>query len=378
MITDKLYDNDAYISEFSAIVLSQTKTEKGYEVILDKTAFFPEAGGQPCDTGTVDGKKVLDVRIKDEKIVHLLHESVEKKTVNCKIDFERRFSFMQNHSGEHIVSGIVNKLYGFENVGFHLNEEFVTLDFNGILSREQIEEVELLANEVVWQNKNVKAYYPTENELKSISFRQKKEIQGDIRLVEIEDTDICACCAPHIKKTGEIGMIKLLSTEKMRGGIRILMKCGRYALLDYNDKFSNITKIQNLLSVKPEETAKAVFALEQKTNEYKLEISGLKRNLITLIAETKQENENLIFAENFDNKQILELADSLYKKYGNTKTVLTNKNDNEYLFVMCGNEDETNALFEKIKTELSARGGGRGGVISGTINASKEDIIKAF
>ena len=249
MITQKLYDYDSHISEFEADVLSCQEIDGRYKTVLDRTAFFPEGGGQPCDTGTINGVHVFDVQIENDEIYHYTNAPLsEGDTVCCALDFKRRHAFMQNHTGEHIVSGILNDMYGFQNVGFHLGEEFATLDFNGELSREQLNEVELIANRKVWSNLPVKAYYPPKSELSTLPYRSKKELDGDIRIVHITDTDMCACCAPHVKNTGEVGIIKLLDTVRMRGGTRVVFKCGEYALHDYNNRYENAVHISNLLS----------------------------------------------------------------------------------------------------------------------------------
>ncbi len=374
MKTERLYDKSSKIKEFDATVLSCTKENGVYRIILDKTAFFPEAGGQPCDKGTVNGINVLDVKIENDIIIHYLSEELsEGENVSGKIDFKRRFSFMQNHSAEHIISGIVNRKYGYDNVGFHLNEEFVTLDFDGLLSKAQIDEIEYLANEVVWKNVNIKAYYPTEQELKNTDFRQKKEIEGDIRLVEIEGTDICACCAPHVEKTGEIGLIKLLGCEKMRGGIRLYMKAGGYALTDYNDKFNNITEIQNLLSVKPDETAQAVIDLNNRLNDEKQKIKELKIRITDIIASSDTDSK-FIFADDFEMRDLQILADKRFKNTGKTAFVLSKQGNYSFAFTVCGNEDETNALMTKLRERLNIRGGGRNGMISGSINGEENRL----
>lgn len=377
MITEKLYDKDAYLKDFSATVLSCEKDNERYRVILDKTAFFPEAGGQPSDIGVLNDVAVFDVKIEDDIIVHYCEKEIKAgSSVLGRIDFDRRFTFMQNHSGEHIVSGIVYKLYGYYNVGFHLNEEFVTLDFNGILDRKQIDEIEKKANKVVWDNKTIKTYYPSKDELSKLNYRQKKELAGDIRIVEIEDTDMCACCAPHVKNTGEIGLIKLLSTEKMRGGIRIVMKCGDYALKDYNNKFSNITNIQNLLSSKPEETAKAVRNLYEKLNEEKQKSAELKKKLISFMA--KETKENIVFLNDFKMSELQSFADMLYKNNENMVFVLSETETENYNFVLLGTEDETNDFFKALKEKYDIRGGGKNGMISGKINALKDELLKEF
>ncbi len=375
MKTEKLYDVNAYLSEFCATVLSCENKDGKYETVLDKTAFFPEAGGQPCDIGEINGIEVFDVKIESGIIYHYTKSELKAgESVNCKIDFKRRFSFMQNHSGEHIVSGIINKLYGLSNVGFHLNEEFVTLDFDGLFDRRQLDDIEYKANEVIWQNKKIKTYYPSESELKNLVFRQKKEIDGDVRIVEIEETDMCACCAPHVKSTGEIGLIKLLNFEKMRGGVRIYMKCGSLALKDYQNKFLNVSRIQALLSAKPEETADAVETLIKKTDEEKQKTAELKRKLAECIVKSAERDKTALFLKDFDMKEICALSDMLFKEHKREKIVLSEVRSGAYLFAICAEPQRAQDLFNIIKENLSAKGGGRNGMISGTVTAGKEEI----
>ncbi|MCQ2455708.1 MAG: alanine--tRNA ligase-related protein [Clostridia bacterium] len=375
MTTIKLYDEDAYIKEFCATVVSCEKQGEKYKTVLDKTAFFPEAGGQPCDTGMIDGNRISDVQIENDIIYHFSDKPFSAgQTVNGKIDFERRFSFMQNHSGEHIVSGVINKLFSLDNVGFHLNEEIATLDFNGILDREQLDLIENTANKKVWENNAVKTYYPSAEELSGLEFRQKKEITGDIRIVKIENTDICACCAPHVKSTGEIGLIKLLAFEKMRGGTRIYMKCGGLALADYQNKLKNISKIQNLLSSKPEDTAEAVENLNRKLGAEKQKLSALNKKLIVFLAESGEAKNKITVVSDFDMKDLQTLADMLYKKFSELKVVLSEKEKDTYSFVIVGSEEETSYLFSKMKEELEVGGGGRNGMIQGTVKASLGEI----
>ena len=257
-MTEKLYDKDSHLKEFSATVLSCEKSGENYSVILDKTAFFPEGGGQESDRGDIGEAAVLDVRIVSGEIIHCTDRPLNiGEEYACTLNWDRRFRNMQNHSGEHIVSGIVHRLYGLNNVGFHLGAE-MTVDFDGAISREQLLEVERLANKAVFQNVPIRAYYPDEKELKALDYRSKLELTENVRIVDIKGYDLCACCAPHVKKTGEIGLIKILDSFKNKGGERIFIKCGIDALDDYNDKYLNVQKISNLLSVKQYEAALAV------------------------------------------------------------------------------------------------------------------------
>lgn len=376
MKTVKLYDLDSHLSFFEAKVVSCEKAGDKFAVILDKTAFFPEGGGQPSDIGTLGSAKVLDVQIENDTIYHYTDCALNVgDMVEGKLDFERRFRFMQNHSGEHIVSGIVNSLYGLDNVGFHLNEELVTLDFNGILNIEQILLIEQEANRRVWQNVKFKTYYPTADELEKLEYRSKKELDGDIRIVEIENTDRCACCAPHVKTAGEIGMIKLLDTEKMRGGSRIVMKCGQYALDDYNTKYQNVRKISELLSSKQENSAEAVLSLSDKLNDEKHRCAELQKRIAELLVDTATSDTYCIFADGLDRKELQLIADRLYKTYGGIRAVFSPCEDG-FAFSICG-DDTLDNVFADFKAKFTVRGGGRNGMVQGTV-IGEEEAIKSF
>lgn len=377
-MTQRLYEEDAYISCFKATVTDCVKDNAFYKIVLDKTAFFPEGGGQAADRGFLGNAKVFDVQIKDGTVYHCTDIPVETgSTVNGKIDFDRRFAFMQNHTGEHIVSGIAHTLFGVNNVGFHLGEDFVTVDFDKELSREQLNETEYLANQKVWQNLAVKAYYPSEEVLKSTEYRSKKEIDGAVRLVEIENTDICACCAPHVKRTGEIGIIKLLDFERMRGGLRIILKCGAFALSDYGTKFENVSEISKLLSSKQENAARAVELLDQKFSDEKRKNSELKKKIAELMSLTADKNTYCIFADDCEIKDLQLIADKMHKSYGGIRAAFSNTEEG-YCFAICGEENELQEFFGKFKSKFAVRGGGRGGMLQGTVNATKESIKLFF
>ena len=373
-MTEKLYAQNAYVKEFTAKVLECVKFNDGYKIVLDKTAFFPEGGGQAADKGTLADIDIYDVQIENENIYHYATKPLEiGGEVVGKINFDRRFNFMQNHTGEHIVSGIAHSLFGVNNVGFHLGEELVTVDFDKELTREQLDEIEYLANQKVWQNLPVRAYFPTEEELKSTEYRSKKEIDGAVRLVVIKDTDICACCAPHVNFTGEIGIIKLLDTEKMRGGIRIALKCGAFALNDYQSKFKNIASISSLLSAKQENAAEAVEKLEEKCTLANQKITELKKKIADITVLSATSEENCIFVDDCDVKDLQLLADKLYKRFGGIRAVFSG-GEQSYAFAICGEDSALREFFESFKTQFAVRGGGRGGMVQGTVNAMKENI----
>ncbi len=377
-MTEKLYEKDAYIKEFTATVIECLSIDNGFKIVLDKTAFFPEGGGQAGDKGTLNNIAVFDTRIEDEVIYHYAQSSIEPDTiVQGKIDFERRFNFMQNHTGEHIVSGIAHKLFGVNNVGFHLGEELVTIDFDKELNREQLNEIEYIANGKVWANLPVKAYYPSNEELKNTDYRSKKEIDGAVRLVNIKDTDICACCAPHVNNTGEIGVIKLLDTERMRGGIRIVLKCGLFALDDYRNKYENVASISALLSSKQQNTAEAVQKLDEKCTAANQKINELKKKVAELTIATATKDTKCLFIDDCDIKELQLIADKLHKTFGDIRGVFSSS-DNNYSFAICGEDAKLQEFFSRFKGEFTVRGGGRGGMVQGTVVASQENIKLFF
>ena len=379
-MTKKLYDIDSHIKEFKSTVTECYETQKGFAVILEATAFFPEAGGQASDRGYIDGIEVSDVQIENEKILHFTGKNVEVgKEVECVLDWERRFDFMQQHSAEHIVSGVAHKLYGCENVGFHLSTDIVTLDFDKPLTEEQILKIEKEANEAVFNNVFFKAYYPDEETLSNLKYRSKKELEGAIRIVEIENTDSCACCAPHVNTGAEIGIIKLLGTEKIRGGVRIELKAGRRALEDYNCKFDNVRKISSKLCVKQNETAEAVDRVLEQLTALKSEIVFLKKNLIDEKIKNFDSSDTVTatFEENLDMKELQHYADALFRCKGGIRAVLSPATDG-YSFVICGEEEMLKAFFIEFKSAFQVKGGGRGTMVQGTVFGNREEIEKIF
>ncbi len=379
-MTEKLYDRDSHLQEFSAAVISCEEYFENWAVELSATAFFPEGGGQGSDRGFIDNAKVSDVQVKDGKIIHITDSPLPiGETVTGTLDFNRRFDFMQQHSGEHIVSGVAHSLYGCENVGFHLGEDIVTLDFDKPLSKEQILKIEALSNKAVFENRNFYTYYPDEEQLKNLTYRSKKELEGAVRIVEIEGIDMCACCAPHVKTSGEIGIIKLLGTETIRGGIRIEIKCGNRALTDYNEKYDNIRSISAQLCTKQNETADAVSRLLNQISELKFEITSLKREIISqkVSSFNPQSDITAEFEENFDIKELQHYSDSLYKNYGGIRAVLS-RSENGYSFAICGEDEPLSKFFAEFKAKFNVRGGGRNGMVQGTVLAEKQEIIDFF
>ena len=378
-MTEKLYDKDSFLKEFTATVLECELYHDNWLVLLDKTAFFPEAGCQKSDKGNLDNATVLDVQIADEKIYHITDCPLPVgETVTGVIDFNRRFDFMQQHSAEHIVSGIAHSLFGCENVGFHLSVDIVTLDFDKYLTEEQLEKIEFSANERVFRNVAFNCYYPDSETLKNLNYRSKKEIEGAVRIVEIENTDMCACCAPHVKTAGQIGLIKQLATEKLRGGIRIELKAGNRALEDYNEKYRNIRQISSLLATSQSETAEAVKRLLNTLNEQKAELNFIKLAKLKSKAESfvPEKDISLMFEDNLSVKDLQVLADALHKTHGGIRAVLS-ETENGFLFCICG-DTALDEVYQEFKTSFNVKGGGRNGMVQGTVFASKNELEEYF
>ena len=375
MKTERLFDLDSFVSQFSATVLSCEKGEGGFAVVLDKTVFFPESGGQQSDVGNINGIPVTYVFEKDDTIIHICeNELFPGETVNGQIDFSRRFGLMQNHSGEHIVSGIVNRNFGLNNVGFHLTTSGGTIDFDGELSTSDLLFVENLANKVVFENKNITCYYPEKTELQKLNYRSKREISGPVRIVEIQDTDLCACCAPHVKKTGQIGIIKLLGSERMRGGIRVNFKCGQPALEDYRNRFNITHSLSDVLSVPSLQVEDGVKALLKKCENANQTVTALKKKMAEMVITSSKEEQTLFLFEDYQLPELQKLADGISKKWGKPKIVLS-KSQNGYLFSLCGANDN---LFLCFKEKFNVRGGGRNGMYSGTVLADIKEIENFF
>lgn len=378
-MTEKLYDKDSHLKEFTGTVLSCKKTGEKYAVTLNRTAFFPEGGGQQSDRGYIGGAYISDVQIKNGEILHFADKPLSVgQAYDCKLDFDFRFRNMQNHSGEHIISGIVHRLYGFNNVGFHLGAE-MTMDFDGELTRRQLDEIEDLANKAVYENLPVKAYYPTDEELKQLDYRSKLDLKENVRIVEIKGVDVCACCAPHVKATGEIGIIKILDFEKYKGGVRLIVKCGADALRDYREKYKNVLEISNLLSAKQFEVSVAVVRLNEQLSAEKAAAAALKKRLIAEKAAgfAPDTDKTAVFENGLDIKELQLLADALCKKAGGIRGAFSGA-DGAFSFAICGEETALGEFFAKFKAAFNTRGGGRNGIRQGTVCADRAEIEGLF
>ena len=380
-MTKKLYDFDGHLAKFEAVVRSCEKAEAGWHVTLDQTAFFPEGGGQKADTGILGGANVLDVQIENGEIFHLLSAPLTVgEAIEGEIDYETRFRRMQNHSGEHIVSGLVHSLYGFENVGFHMGSECVTVDYSGELSEEQLAEVELRANRAVWENREIKIKYPAPDALASIPYRSKLDLKDDVRIVTIDGYDICACCAPHVSRTGEIGLIKLLEAIRYKGGTRLSMLCGFDALEDCAEKYRVLRKISNRLSAKQSEAFEAVLRLEEEITAQKDALYHLKKALLEAKIAAMQETDGsfCFFEENADPDSMRRLANEGAARCGGICIVLSGSDPKGYAFIAASRNIPMREEAKKLAAALAGKGGGSDEMIQGRISASRREIEAYF
>ena len=381
MFTEKLYYTDSHMFEFTATVLDCRDTPKGPAVILDRTAFFPEGGGQLADTGSLGAVKVLDVHEKEGEILHYCDGPLMPgERVEGRLDAEQRLVRMQNHSGEHVVSGLAHKLFGCENVGFHMGEDFVTIDFDRELSREQLMEIETLANRAVREDLPVSCTFPEPEALKSLEYRSKLELTENVRIVEIPGVDRCACCAPHVERTGEIGLIKVLDWERHRGGLRLSLACGMLALRDYRVKQENISAISQALSSKRHETAAAVERLLQEQQKSKERIAALSLELARYMAEDREETEGniCVFDSVLDEVALRELVNLLMEKCRGIAAAFSGDDRRGYRYIMGSRELDMRSLAKELNSLIEGRGGGKARMIQGSASASAAAIAAVF
>jgi len=379
-MTIKLYDDQPYLSSFKTRVVSCVKEENRFAVVFESTAFFPEGGGQSSDTGTADGIRVVDVQDKDGVIVHYLESEVfEGNEVECFIDWKKRFSNMQNHSGEHIVSGLINKRFGYNNVGFHLGTDSVTVDIDGVLTESDVAEIEYAANTAVFENVKITAEYPDEETLKNLSYRSKLELTENVRIVTVEGYDVCACCAPHVSRTGEIGLIKIIGCEKYKGGTRLHMICGYRALDDYRTKQKNIHEISVLLSAKQENVFEAVKRLNGELSEEKRRSGELRRELTSFKAESVPETEGniCIFEESCSMNDLRNIVNICIKKCTGICAAFSGNDKNGYQYIIASVNTDLKSRSGEINDKISGKGGGSSTMIQGSSKGYRSDI-KAY
>ena len=391
-VTVRLFDQDSYIRTFEAEVTSCVPDKDHFLVCLDQTAFYPEGGGQPGDTGTLTipdesaacgGKviHVLDTHEKNDEICHWTDAPIEPGTRICgRIDWDRRFMLMQNHSGEHIVSGLIHSTFGYENVGFHMGSDFLTIDLSGELTMDDLADIQRRANEIVWQDIKTDIRFYEGSASIPFHYRSKKELTGQVRIVTFPGADICACCGTHVSSTGQIGLIKLISCVKFRSGVRIEMLCGGRAM-DYLEKiWQQNHRISNLLSARPMQTAAAVERVMENEQEARFELIRFQKEKEEAFAAEMAGKGNVLIlsAPLYDPQGVRRLANAIMEQCGGICAVFAGSDETDYKYAIGWKDGDLKDLVRRVNTALNGRGGGKPFFVQGSVAASRSLIEDLF
>lgn len=392
-MTERLYEDNAYEVTFSAKVISVTPVKDGAEVVLSRTCFFPEEGGQSADRGTLMGFPVIDVQIRDGVITHTVG-AVDAcdafrvgETVTGQIDWEFRFRNMQMHSAEHICSGLVHSHFGFANVGFHLSENSATMDYNGELTKEQVEAIETEVNRIIVEGRRIKAWYPSPEELKTLPYRSKKELTGPVRIVEIEGTDLCACCATHVRSTSEIGLFKVVSSERYKGGTRLHYLAGFRALSYFRECMAFLGEAGQILSAKQTDIVPAIRSLSNEVKELRFRLGSMERELADAAIERyfkkrggedgkKLAGDAVVFLSG-DASVARHALDRMEELFDGTCALFIGQ-DGSYRYFLERQGGTVTEIGNALKEQLSARGGGKPFSVSGSVQATEEEIRRVL
>ena len=375
----KLYYEDSHLTVFNATVTGCAPVKKGWEVTLDATAFYPEGGGQASDIGILGGVKVLSVREENEEIFHLCDKPLDVgSTVAGEIDWDRRFDLMQQHAGEHIVSGIIHKRYGWHNVGFHMGADVVTIDFDGPVPAEDLQEIEDTANNAIWQDLPIKCWYPTPEELPTVPYRRKKDLPWPVRIVEFPGYDICACCGTHPKTTGAIGLVKLFSCVKFHQGVRMEMACGKRALSILNSAYEQNKQVSQAFSAKIGETGLAARRMNEALAAEKFRTNALEKQLFAHIAQGYAGKTIAVhFAKDLSPNSCRELCDAI-ADFAKVAVTLSGNDETGYCLCVLSRTEDAKAIGDAAAKALNGRGGGKKEAFQGRISATQGQIEYFF
>ncbi len=390
-MTQKLYDEDAYLKKFTGTVVSCEKypaaTEAAetfkYDVVLDQTLFFPEEGGQTPDKGTLGGYPVVDVQIKNEVIIHTISVPIDEEApmkagdeVAGEIDWPHRFSNMQQHTGEHIFSGLVHRSFGYDNVGFHLSDSIVTMDYNGPLTEDDVRDLEWETNRVIMQQIPVSASYPDDETLATLDYRCKKELKGAVRIVSIPGVDECACCAPHVKNTGEVGLFKVMDIQSYKGGVRLSILCGFRALLDYRIVRHHLRDISHITSAPMYETAEAVKRIKEERDEARYALGEANRRmlLVQISGIAADAVSPMLFTDGVDSASVRNTVNELTASHDGYCGIFNGNDDTGYSFIIGSRDLDCNDMARFLREKFQAKCGGKSQMIQGHIDAHRAVI----
>ena len=377
-MSEKLYYSDPFLQEFTATVLSCEQDKAGWKVVLDRTAFYPEGGGQPADTGILGDAKVIDVREKEGVIVHTCDKALNVgDTATGRIDWARRFDHMQQHSGEHIVSGIICARYGCDNVGFHLGKDIVTIDFNHDISPDDLPAIEAQANAFIWSDTPIDIRFLEGDALRQAEYRSKKFIPGLVRLVAFPGADCCACCGTHVLRAGQVGLVKLLSCQKFREGVRMELLCGKRAFDYLSGTWEQNLAVSRALSAKPLQTHAAVERLKGELESVKLRAATLETaDFARKGAEYAGKGDVVLFEGDMSADSVRRLCDAVLDTCGGRCAVFAGEDDN-FKYAIGIRDGDIRPLVKELNGALNGRGGGKPNFAQGSV-AAKEADIQAF
>ena len=379
MATVKLYYENTFLQDFTAVVESCGAVKDGFAVVLDRTAFYPEGGGQPADHGALGDARVLDVHEKDGVIVHTCDRALTPGAeVPGRIDWARRFDHMQQHSGEHILSGLLCSTFRCDNVGFHMGADVVTIDYNAPITWEQALDVERRANAYIWDDRPIHIWYPSPEELAALPYRSKKALTGPVRITEFPGADMCACCGTHVAASGQVGLVKLLSCQKFRDGVRLELLCGQRALDYLSAGWEQARQIGQALSVKPQNAFAAVSRMQEELLTLKEKAARLEEASFTHTAEQYRNAGSVLYiTERLDGDGTRRLCDAIAKAAGGRCAVFAGSNGG-YQYAVIENGGDLRPLIKDMNAALHGRGGGRDGFAQGSAACTAEEIRTFF
>ena len=380
MKTNKLFYADTHLTEFSAVVVDCFEGKNGFEVELDQTAFYPEGGGQAADKGTLNGIEVLHVHEEGDRVLHRMEKPIPVGTaVNGVIDYAHRFDLMQQHTGEHIVSGIINARYGWHNVGFHMGWDSITIDFDGMIPPEELPELERAANEAIYRNIPLHIWTPGPEELPGVSYRTKRALPWPVRIVEVPGYDSCACCGLHVERTGEVGLIKLFSLVKFRQGVRIEMLCGKRCLDFLSRSLEQNRQVSAAFSAKLMETGEAARKMNELLESQKRRIGELETRIFRSVAQgCTGRGDCLLMQTGLDSVAVRKLADLVADCCGGTAAVFSENADGSFSYCLIRRGGDLRSFNKEMTSALDGRGGGKPECQMGTVRCKAEAILQRF
>ena len=377
---EKLYEANPYLTTFTARVESCVQGKRGFDVVLDQTAFYPEGGGQPYDTGILGGVPVLEVHEREGRVVHTCAQPLEAGSrVEGTIDWDRRFDLMQHHSGEHIISGLAHAKWGCDNVGFHMGSDVITIDLNVELNEDQLRELEQAANRYIWEDHPMVITYPSPQELEELEYRSKKALTGRVRITSFPGADTCACCGTHVATSGQVGLVKLLSMQRFREGVRIELVCGRRALDHMSRVLEQNHQVSNLLSAKPMETGAAVQRMLEENAALKSRILTMEDHRFAALAqEYAGAGEVLLFEDGLTPDGLRRLCDAILRTCGGRCACFSGQEGEGYKYALGEKDGDLRSFVKTMNQTLDGRGGGKPGFVQGSVRAGRKEIEAFF